>query len=73
MPKPFIFGDAVAFGRGGTYQQRVTRRPGEAFDPDCLKLLFKELENAYYYYGFICSNRKSRLIYWDRRSLGNIT
>lgn len=29
MPKPFIFGDAVAFGRGGTQQQRVTRRPGK--------------------------------------------
>lgn len=92
MPKPFIFGDAVAFGRGGTQQQRVTRRPGKgiytamggervritnrigkAYDPDCLRLLFKDIDNAYYCYSFICSSRKSRLIHWDRRTLGTMT
>lgn len=73
MPKPFIFGDAVVFGRGGTQQQRVTRRPGEAYDPDCLQPLYRDLENAHYCYGFICGTRKSRLIHWDRRVFGTMT
>lgn len=65
--------DKYYSGRVGGERVRITNRLDKVYNPDCLQLLFKDIDNAYYYYSFIYSSRKLRLIYQDYRTLGNIT
>jgi hypothetical protein len=35
--------------------------------------MFRELKQAHHVFGFICGRKKSRLVHWDKRVMGNMT
>ena len=64
--------DEAAMHRGGHQRIYVFRRPGERFNPACLRPQFSNITHTMVWAAF-CGVENGHLLFWNREEWGNIT